>query len=206
VVGAAGRIDTCCEGSIRSGRLGSKLGGPARLGRQPAQAQRRCAVPALGGAFGAGAPRRRPPVQAHAGTDASAVRHHLPRRHLFSIGRIGARRSTTLPQPAPPPPPLTRAPQPVRAGRLLRRSTGAAPCAPRRCGRHAQAHAARPRLTLPPCSPPRPPCPPPALVSRPLLLVLAHGYALCRLTLHWHTRRTRSRTGAHTPEPTPHPR
>ena len=77
---------------------------------------------------------------------------------------FGARRSPHYPSPQParppPPPPLTRAPQPVRAGRLLRRSTGAAPCAPRRCGRHAQAHAAWPYPPAlyymplhPPCSP-----------------------------------------------------
>ena len=110
-------------------------------------------------------PRRRPPPRcrlapapAPPGLDVTFLIGIPPR----PAGSVRAALSTlpsprSLPRP-PPPPPLTRAPQPVRAGRLLRRSTGAAPCAPRRCGRHAQAHAARPRLTLPPCSPPRPPC------------------------------------------------
>ena len=51
------------------------LASPAlRLGRSPAQAQRRYAVPALGGAFGAGAPiaAAPPSVQARAGTGATA--------------------------------------------------------------------------------------------------------------------------------------
>ena len=90
-------------------------------------------------------------------------RRHLPRRHLLStVDRCG--RTSHAPHspvialhPSPgvapprlrptPPLPLTRG-DPLRADRLLRRS-------PRRCGRHAQAHAARP-APLPSALPPPP--------------------------------------------------
>jgi len=53
---------------------------------------------------GAGAPSPPPPsVQARAGTDASGARHHLPHRHPFSIGPIGATKlRNTCPPPRPP--------------------------------------------------------------------------------------------------------
>ena len=98
---------------------------------------------------------------------------HLPHRHPSSTGRVGASSGSTSHPPLatafwcsltyslPPPPPLTRV-GPLRAGRLLRRSAAGA-CALRPCGRHAQAHAARPAplpSALP--SPGRPALPPPS--------------------------------------------
>ena len=133
-------------GSTRAGRLRRRSGAVLCLRSTVPSAR---APPSPPPPLGAGSRQHRrlrgstSPSSSAPPRSVGSVRHAL---HGCSARLpFGARRSphypSPQPAPPPPPPPLTRAPQPVRAGRLLRRSTGAAPCAPRRCGRHTQAHA-----------------------------------------------------------------
>ena len=154
-------------GSTRAGRLRR---------RSVAVLCLRSAVPS---ALAPASPPPPPSVQARASTGASGARRHLPHRHPSSTGRVGASSGSTSHPPLatafwcsltyslPPPPPLTRV-GPLRAGRLLRRSAAGA-CALRPCGRHAQAHAARPAARPSALCPPLPrPAGPPSPICRPL--------------------------------------
>ena len=93
-------------------------------------------------------------------------RRHLPRRHLFSSVDRCEQRSTS-----PPPLPEVVFLDPHRA--LAAQRSAASACAPRPCGRHAQAHAPHTPVTsptlpgmLPGCSPPATALPPPPPLTR----------------------------------------